>query len=107
MEDNPRERDEWTRVFNRLDPADRLDMYRLMSARLWARRRRRRGLWPAGGPPPLPRPVCLPLLHAGLTFACLGLLPTHPLSIPVALEAGFALSFYYLILARGRRNSAG
>ncbi len=120
----PRQADwlvEWTLLYNRLDGAQRWQMYRLLRARLWQERWQRArwglqsrvGRWvmrwqerfyreggileqiesiPAGA-------LRLPLLQTGLTFVILGLLPRHAMSIPLALGLSAVALVYVQIIA--------
>ncbi len=97
---------EWRRVYGGLCPEGRQEVYRRLQGRLVTARRVRRwhtflhihlGL-PHWSELTLPRPVGLALLHAVLTFACLSLLPRHPLSIPTALGLAGSLVLYWQVL---------
>lgn len=108
---------EWTQLYNRMNEAQRLEMYRLMRLRLRQERWQKlvwllysvTGRWreflrapggvleqvesvPAGA-------LRLPILQALLTFLFLGLLPRHPLSIPLALGLSAVVLVYVQIIA--------
>lgn len=92
---------EWEELYWQLDPAGREQLGALLFER---RQRARRRAWlrrlPLPRLRPTPIPMRLPLFHAALTFACLGLLPSRPLAMPLAFGLASAIVLYIQIAAR-------
>jgi len=86
--------DEWARIYQRMNQANRRVMLQLMKLRLMQlrlmrlcpRRRMERSRYTY--------PVQLALLQAAIAFLCLGLLPRHPLAMPTAMGLGLAAVVY-------------
>ncbi|MEW5871277.1 MAG: hypothetical protein AB1894_18540 [Chloroflexota bacterium] len=98
---------EWARLYERLDPGERQAMLGLIRAQMRSQMRRRRWqkrLSHLPRPRPTPAAMRLPLFHAAVSFACLGVLPRHPLAIPTALGAGLAAVILSRLLARCARK---
>jgi len=108
---------EWTQLYNRMNEAQRWEMYKLLRSRLRQERWQKlawllhgvAGRWreflrapggvleqvesvPAGA-------LRLPILQAMLTFLILAQLPRHPLSIPLALGLSAVVLVYVQIIA--------